>query len=446
MYQKVLDGYVNSKTRFKILYIDLRSEEVTFKGKMKKPVHSWFRLTPSYSPYLVKTIIKEMKCNNTHKILDPFVGVGTTLIECKKEGINSIGIEINPILYEVSKGAIEWNLEVNALQKLVNAYLNEIRSMKHKVRDINVKQFPNKLNIDLPKIHNLFRWWNEDVLKDLLIAREVLSKQNVPDKYRHFLKVGLASILTEVANVHRNHPTICFLDNPAYRKRFPDRVHRTVSTIEVLESKLNKMIKDIQEVQQIKNAGEARVILGDSTKLSSILPKTKIDAVITSPSYPNRYSYVMETRPHLYFFEIFNEPREASDLDLKTIGGTWGRATFILKDKVIKPLNNNVEDCTYRIVESIRKESNLLANYEQKYFNDMYIHFKELDRVMSESGKCAYVVGNSRIKGVEVPTDIILGEFLEKFGFDVDKIVRIRSRLGKKDLYEAIVYASRSKQ
>ena len=319
--------------------------------------------------------------------------------------------------------------------------------MKNIIGDLDVTQFPEKLGISLPKIHNVFRWWDKDVLKDLLVAREVLKRLDEEEKYKRFLWVGLASTVIEVANVERCHPTISFADNPFNLRRNNKKQQNNINknVVQLLSSRLERMLIDLKNIKETVGDNihtNVQIIKGDSRYLTRLIDGD-IDVVITSPPYPNRYSYVWETRPYLYFFEIFKTPKEASDLDMISIGGTWGRATFILKDGVIKPLNKNVEDAVGGIVEKIREHSNLLANYVQKYFNDMYVHFTELSKVANDSARCAYVIGNSKIKGVEIPSDVVLAKLLECVGFNMDKIVRIRNRLGKRGLYEAIVYATK---
>jgi len=92
-YQAKITDFVSDNDKkeveggYRILNIELSQEQVTFKGKMKEPVHSWFRLTPSFSPYLVRFIMKDIRCKQNEIVLDPFAGIGTTLIECKKMGI-----------------------------------------------------------------------------------------------------------------------------------------------------------------------------------------------------------------------------------------------------------------------------------------------------------------------------------------------------------------------
>jgi len=450
-YQSRLPEYVKGleerQCGYDITNIVLSPEQVTFKGKMKEPVHSWFRLTPSFSPYLVRMMLRTLNCGKDDKVLDPFAGVGTTLIECKKLGIKSIGIDINPVFCEVMKAVVKWDLDLYRLKSTVDNFLTKISERKKEIKNLDVTDFPEKLNISLPRIHNVFRWWDKAVLKDLLIAREVLKEMKIDENYRRFLWVGLAATVIEVANVERCHPTISFADNP-FNVRSNHRLKekpKNRDVIYTLSSKLNKMISDLNFVKREFGENistEARVILGDSKYITKLIdPETYV--IITSPPYPNRYSYVWETRPYLYFFEIFKKPREASDLDMTTIGGTWGRATFVLKDTVINPLNKEVDHAVGETVEKIRERSNLLANYVQKYFNEMYIHFSELSKVAENNSRCAYVIGNSKIKGVEIQSDIILANLLESVGFSIHSIVRIRTRLGKKGLYEAIIYGSK---
>ena len=56
-----------------------------------RPAHEWYRFVLSFPPHLVRTYLHRFGINRTHQVLDPFCGTGTTLVECKKLGIPSIG-------------------------------------------------------------------------------------------------------------------------------------------------------------------------------------------------------------------------------------------------------------------------------------------------------------------------------------------------------------------
>lgn len=49
------------------------------------------------------------------------------------------------------------------------------------------------------------------------------------------------------------------------------------------------------------------------------------------------------------------------------------------------------------------------------------------------------LVGNSRLSGVDIFTDILLGKIFEKNGFAVEQILVLRKRGGKKKLYETAI-------
>src|ERR1700689_4489311 len=50
-----------------------------------------------FIPDLPGTIIDLLSVQPNTVVLDPFVGSGTTLVECQRRGIASVGIDLNPI-------------------------------------------------------------------------------------------------------------------------------------------------------------------------------------------------------------------------------------------------------------------------------------------------------------------------------------------------------------
>lgn len=62
-----------------------------------RPVHEWYRFVLSFPPHLVRDYLERFEIGRRRLVLDPFCGTGTTLVECKKRGIPSVGIEANPM-------------------------------------------------------------------------------------------------------------------------------------------------------------------------------------------------------------------------------------------------------------------------------------------------------------------------------------------------------------
>jgi hypothetical protein len=144
-----------------------------------------------------------------------------------------------------------------------------------------------------------------------------------------------------------------------------------------------------------------------------------------------------------YLFGFLTEAVEASNIDKRTIGGTWGTATSELLTGEIAPISDAVAGAVSKVVAEIRVSDNLMANYAMHYFNRLAQQIIELESVIAEDARIAYVVGNSWLKGCYVATDVLLAQIIDNLGlrYRVSHIHRFRRRHSGKDLYESIVYA-----
>lgn len=414
----------------RLKYNRMSRNAVTFKAGLDAPIHRWFRLTPSFGPDLVRQILSEVEAQRGELVLDPFSGAATTLIEAQLLGYEALGFEINPFLHFVGETSLNWQLDTHAVTTTLNQVEKKFRRVQPSVSFDNL--VANGLTI--PTIHNPTRWWRKDVLVALLVLKQAIRDCKCDDAVRACLTLGLAGALVpDLTNVTLGRLQLHFID-------------RSEEQIDVLASFTRKMREMIQDIEQVRGLGQrprANLFLQDATKLNGFCPPKPVSVVITSPPYPNRYSYVWNTRPHLYFFDFFSVPKEASDLDVRTIGGTWGTATSMLAKGTIPPIHPAVESVAGSVIEEIRKRDNLMANYVMRYFNLLAEQICSLVPILSDNARLAYVVGCSTIKDVYVETDVLLGRLLEELGLGIRlmKIERIRKRNSGKDLHESIVYA-----
>src|SRR5688572_4755071 len=76
-----------------------------------RAAHDWYRFVLSFPAHLVRTYIDRFGLDAKHTVLDPFCGTGTTLVECKKLGIPSCGIEPNPMAAFASGTKVDWEID-----------------------------------------------------------------------------------------------------------------------------------------------------------------------------------------------------------------------------------------------------------------------------------------------------------------------------------------------
>jgi hypothetical protein len=395
--------------------------DVTFLNGLSEPAHRWFRLTPSYSPELVKFLAEDLECNGSTLLCDPFLGKGTTAIEAKKLGLRAMGVELNPLLKLAAEYALTWEVKLEQFVKHFHALEKRAGALLIAAKKLSLEAALEKFDLTLPPIHNVFRWWKKEALKELLLVRSVVWSVR-DEQYKRLYWLAL-----DCANVHRNHPTISFDDDHK----------RAIDVWADFRENVQMLIADLRRLPPPETWGQVKVLQGDSTRLSEVVQDT-VDRVITSPPYPNRFSYAHTTRPQLFFMEVFSAASESADLDCAAIGGTWGKATSILYGGQV-PANEDIADILTPMIEALRPRSNLMCNYAVKYFNLMDDHIHELAKVSSSKFRGAYVVGNSRLSDVEIFADILLAKMFERNGFNVDRILVLRKRGGRKKLYETAV-------
>ena len=405
---------------------------VTFKGGRDLLVHRWYRLTPSYSPELVANILDEFGTSDT-RVLDPFSGRGTTAIECQFRGVPCMAIEINPMLYFAGTVSLNWSLSASRFLSLLGKIETQAFYLKKKYQGQTSRQVAEAMNIAYPLIHNVNRWWREDVLVDLLILKAVISHLSMADAERRLFFLNLANIIIDVANITLGRLQLHFI-------RRDDEILDSISHFRI---SCEKVAADLSVLENRGISTKSSIILGDSTRLSKIINGYKPNLVITSPPYPNRYSYVWNTRPHLFFMDFFTTSKEAGSLDSETIGGTWGTATSRHIKGIFRYTDDISKGIISKIVDEIREKDLLMSNYVAMYFDDLYRHILELNKCLHSGSVCAYVVGNSRIRKSIVETDFILDELFNACGYNTIRIDEIRKRNSGKELHETIVFVER---
>jgi len=414
-------------------FTNRRTKAVTFQGKLDAPIHRWYRLTPSFSPQLANDIADYFALSLRDLVLDPFSGVGTVPLCMKYRGIPAWSVELNPYLHFVGTVKTRGYENLAEVEGYFADFLQQFRRQLQAVPfQTQAESYLREQATYIPKINFPERWWSKGNLAQLVCLRKLLI-ENTEKSFRHdLLRMGVLAILVPVSNAKHNHVSLTFADKPL----------ATLDVANVLERQLRDMIVDLRAVAELPSA-EARIFQGNSKELTKVLPRDrKASAVITSPPYPNRFSYARETRPHLFFFDFLDSARAVGQLETEAIGGTWGKATSVLSAGV-QPKNELIADLLKPYLVRISYNGDLMAHYITKYFNDLFDHAAEIEQVCARRCRLAYVIGNSKFYGQPLPSDEILSRIFGHCGFALDRIDRMRKRQSKAGLYEAIVFLRR---
>ena len=80
-----------------------------------RAAHDWYRFVLSFPPHLVRDYLTRFGLTQQQCVLDPFCGTGTTVVECKMNGIRSVAIERSPMAYFAGCVKLDWSPDPDGL-------------------------------------------------------------------------------------------------------------------------------------------------------------------------------------------------------------------------------------------------------------------------------------------------------------------------------------------
>ena len=88
---------------------EARLSDPAFMGNRGVPIHGWVPWIAGFSSAFVHDCIRTYLPSDGRRrtILDPFAGVGTTLVSARLDGHRSVGFEINPYAVLASRAKLE---------------------------------------------------------------------------------------------------------------------------------------------------------------------------------------------------------------------------------------------------------------------------------------------------------------------------------------------------
>ena len=388
--------------------------DYTFKYNRSLGRHGWLRLTPAYSVKLVGRIIDDLP--DPHNILDPFSGTATTGVVAAERGYKSTLFDINPFLV--------WFGNI----KLANLSGDDIAALRDALRKAVLSATDTQdESVWLPPLKNIERWWSRNTLIILAQLRASLAKIIDEPKNAGFLSllwIAFARVAIEHSAAAFNHVSVSFQGDTVS--------HSKQEILLAFESYAEAFIASA--IAPLSGKGVVRL----HNSASPYHEESQFDAIVTSPPYPNRISYIRELRPYMFWLGFLGEAREAGELDWQAIGGTWGIATSRLT--TWSPTHECAIHSLDTVVEKIKrtgeKNSTLLSLYVKKYFYDVDEHIRSIQSALKPSAEVHYIIGNSTFYGVHVATPDLYEESLLAHGFKNISSRVIRKRNSKKELFE----------
>ncbi len=383
--------------------------QVHFQNAYKTPIQRWYPYREGYSTKLVNSFIKELKI--TGNVFDPFSGSGTTLLAARFNGLNSFGIDVNPISVLVAKVENECYVKND---------VNNIESEFEKIRSLQGSTEIVQTPFDLAD-----KVFNPEILQSLLQLKVHIKKiQDI--KTRNLFFVAWLAIIEDVSNIKKEGNGIKYknrkrtptgyinIDKEVWeRQTFPEDKFSFVKT---------KLIRHLEIILvDIKNMSDSfkklpNIFYGSSLDFDKFFPE-KIQFTFYSPPYCNCFDYFEIHKVDLWLGDFVSDKEE-----FRLLRNTGFRSnTNSLNHKPIIYRNENLEKLI-TLFDNDKLWNPRIPSVVRGYFDDTYTLLLKLFNQTTDGGFVGIVIGNSAYSGVIIPCDLLIIEIAKEIGFKVKSV------------------------
>lgn len=377
----------------------------------RHPVHRWSNFIAGYSPELVSSAISEARLANTSTILDPFAGLGTTLVQGLLEGFNVIGAEANPFFADIAY----------AKCRTVNFGYNYDEVFEI-LRDVEPVSKDGLSAFSSDAIAFLTKLFPEESLRFLIGAQN--QEKLLNEKSRPLFRLVVSCLLEELTSSQ----TDGVYKAPTTTKR----AKKYAASLQTIE----EMIRSDAQSFRLRPNSKVRLHSGSAVDLSAA-NFGKADLCVTSPPYLNNFDYAEMSRMELYFWKYASSWKEITDtvrslqvpntttIPTATKRNHASQREFLSKS-VVKRLDPLVDS-----LARVRKERGGSKDYNTliyPYFAAMQKIFTQCHEILRKGAPIHVIIGDAYLYGQHIPTGDVTKQILAEIGFDNLEMKLLRTR------------------
>lgn len=407
----------------------LFASKVSFEESRTAPVHRWYFYKEGYSPNLLTALLAEVAPPKGGLLLDPFAGVGTTLVSATQlqhqPFTGAVGVEYNPFAGFVARTKLTWpRLDSWRISTLGQAIL---------AASADARELPPIPPSTTLRDERIFPRARLCQLRELSSTIDSLSS----GLHRDALRLALASILEPASYAEKDGRALRILSKDTRRPGVRPLFANALATMSDDLHRVGKRQKGASEFPVTIHSGDARS-----------LPKTIADASVSlamySPPYLNGIDYTEVYKVEEWFLGFIGTKQSMFDLRQGTLRShasvRFKQETSEMEDEldgrstVLRLMREITE---FFETEEPRHFQKQYAWLIPAYFEDMYRVLKEQYRVLMPGGYSVCVVANSMFTGsltevqgdgdevrrelwrLPLATDAIIAELGLAVGFDV---------------------------
>ena len=354
-------------------------------------------------------------------------------MECKKLGIASVGMESNPMAVFASSVKVDWssdpevireharNVAETARTEIEHARIDEQLSLPLDGTDWSGQSHSRGLGPEQSKLL-LKDSINPLPLHKSLVLLDEIDGNGVPELKRYG-RLALANALAYRISNLKFGPEVGL-----------GRIKQDAPVVHVWLEGMREIADDINLVRDRTDV-PAQVFAADAREVHRVLEPDSIDAVITSPPYPNEKDYTRTTRLESVILGLIKDRQQLRSLKQDLIrSNTRGVYKSDTDDREVEGHDRIQEIAT--AIERRRIELGKTSGFERLYprvtrlyFGGIARHLASLRPVLRPGAKLAYVVGDqASYLRIMIRTGQIVADLAESLGYRVIDVDLFRTR------------------
>ncbi len=362
----------------------------TFNGENTRQLTHCFHDYPARMIPQVARQFLELFAKDTNGILfDPYCGTGTTLVEGFIKGFDCLGFDLNPLARLIAKA---------------KTTVFDLAEIDYYISDFNKFIFSKPTNFEIPEISGIARldfWFKPEVIEKLSIIKE-FTEQISDSEVKLFFLTAFSETVREASNTRTHEFKLYRYDEQSLEKFQPD-------VFGLMSAKLQRNRKGCAEflaiVEKLAFTPQADILEFNTVDAAPDDFESKIDVVLTSPPYGDStttVAYGQYSRLSAAWLGLFQPEK----VDGKLMGSKKGKA--------IENFDCKKLDAAIRQIAEVDEKRAIEVS---AFYDDLQKSIENVSRLVKSNGLACYVVGNRKVKGIELPTDLAVKDFFERNDF-----------------------------
>ncbi len=374
---------------------------VSYVGNRRTPLLRLYRYKEAFSQSFVQHFMRFFELSERDYVLDPFCGMGTTLLTSWLHGIPSVGLDRLPVAAFVAQTLPQFScLERGQIARTYERLLAGVAEQPpaHIADDVRIipLAFPART------LTRLRQWYTaisglQQPLRDIfrLLFYAILEETSFTSKDGQFLRLTRSR-----------------------RPAQPDAA--LLRKCQEAEDDLAALHYGMLGPADPRRAPLPEVHCADARGGHGFRPARAPTAIITSPPYANRYDYTRTYCLELCF-GFTSDFRE-----LRAVRQDLLRSHIESK---LRPGERPAHPAVAEVITSLsghHLNNPRIPDMLIAYFADMASVVGAWSEWMAQGGRVAMVVDNVRFHGEHVPVDLILCDLAAEVGFVTERVVVAR--------------------